>query len=85
MRSENDAYARATDVEARSYNDACSTTAYGRSQNDRADVDVASHDDASTTPKLAFTSKRLEESESLNHFSRSPMRLPGSENPVQFR
>ena len=85
MRSENDAYARATDVEARSYNDACLTTTYGRSQSDRADVDVVSYDDASTTTKLAFTSKRLEESESLNHFSRSPNRLPGSENQVQFR
>ena len=84
MRSVNDAYTRATDVEARSYKDACSTTAYGRSQSDRADVDAVSYDDASTTTKLAFTSKRLEESESLNHFSRSPKRLPGSENPVQF-
>ena len=68
MLSYNDAYTRATDVEARTYNDACSITAYGRSQSDYADVDVVSHDDASTTTKLAFTPKRLEESESLNHF-----------------
>ena len=42
-------YMRATEVDARSYNDACTTLTQGRSQSDRTAVDVVSYCDANTT------------------------------------
>ena len=45
MRAYNDTYTRATDVDARSYSDVCTTITHGRS-GDRTDVDVVSHNDA---------------------------------------